>query len=68
MIIEHITPKNNYILHITDEKNQSGLFDVTPYLSSEVFAELKKMTISLKYITGSILSNGIAVLIYLPIQ
>jgi hypothetical protein len=42
MIIEHITPKSNYILHITDENNQSGLFDVTPYLTSEVFAELKE--------------------------
>lgn len=41
MIIDRVVPKNNYILHITDEKNQSGLFDVSPYLDSEVFAELK---------------------------
>ena len=41
MIIDHVVPKNNYILHITDENNQSGLFDVSPYLDSEVFSALK---------------------------
>jgi len=42
MIIQNIIPKDNYILHITDENNQSGLFDVTPYLNSEVFSQLKE--------------------------
>ncbi len=42
MIIQSIIPKDNYILHITDENNQSGLFDVTPYLNSEVFSQLKE--------------------------
>ena len=42
MIIKHIEPKDNYILHITDENNQSGLFDVAPYLNSEVFSQLKE--------------------------
>lgn len=42
MIIKHIIPKDNYILHITDENNQSGLFDVAPYLKSEVFSQLKE--------------------------
>ena len=42
MIIESIVPQNNYLLYITDENNQSGLFDVTPYLESEVFAQLKE--------------------------
>ena len=42
MIIESIVPKNNYILYITDENNQSGIFDVTPYLESEVFSQLKE--------------------------
>lgn len=42
MIIENIIPKSNYILHITDENSQSGLFDVSPYLDSEVFALLKE--------------------------
>ena len=42
MIIQNIIPKDNYILHITDENNQSGLFDVTPYLHSEVFSQLKE--------------------------
>ena len=42
MIIQSIIPKDNYILHITDENNQSGLFDVAPYLNSEVFSQLKE--------------------------
>jgi len=41
MFIQNITPKDNYILHIIDENNQSRLFDVTPYLNSEVFSQLK---------------------------
>jgi len=42
MIIEKITPKDNYILHVTDENQQSGLFDVSPYMKSEVFSQLKE--------------------------
>ena len=42
MIIQSIIPKDNYILHITNESNQSGLFDVSPYLGSEVFSQLKE--------------------------
>ena len=42
MIIKHIIPKDNYILYITDENNQSGFFDVAPYLKSEVFNQLKE--------------------------
>ncbi len=42
MIIESIVSQNNYLLYITDENNQSGLFDVTPYLDSEAFAQLKE--------------------------
>ncbi len=43
MIIQNIIPKDNYILHITDENNQPGLFDVSPYLDSEVFSLLKEL-------------------------
>ncbi len=42
MIIEKVTPKDNYILHVTNENQQSGLFDVTPYMGSEVFSQLKE--------------------------
>ncbi len=42
MIIQSIIVKDNYILQITDENNQSGFFDVAPYLNSEVFAPLKE--------------------------
>jgi len=43
MIIQNIMAKDNYILQITDENNQSGLFDVSPYLDSEVFSPLKEL-------------------------
>ena len=42
MIIEKIIPKDNYILHVTNDNKQSGLFDVTPYMDSEVFSKLKE--------------------------
>jgi len=42
MIIEKIIPKDNYILHVTNENQQSGLFDVSPYMESEVFSQLKE--------------------------
>lgn len=41
MIIEEVIPKDNYILHIISENKQSGLFDVSPYMDSEVFSLLK---------------------------
>lgn len=41
MIIEKVIPKNDYILHIIAQDKQSGLFDVRPYLDSEVFSLLK---------------------------
>ena len=42
MIIEKVIPKENYILHVTAENKQSGLFDVGPYMDSEVFSLLKE--------------------------
>jgi hypothetical protein len=42
VIIQSIIVKDNYILQITDENNQSGFFDVALYLNSEVFAPLKE--------------------------
>ncbi len=41
MIIEKVIPKEDYVLHITAENKQSGLFDVSPFLESEVFSLLK---------------------------
>ena len=41
MNIAEIVPKEKYILHITFEDGQNGLFDVKPYLDSEVFEPLK---------------------------
>lgn len=41
MNIIEIVPKDNAILQIRTEDGQTGVFDVTPYLESEVFAPLK---------------------------
>ena len=41
MIIESITAKENFILHIVTEDNQSGLFDVSPFLVGKAFEPLR---------------------------
>lgn len=44
MNIVEIIPKDNYMLYIKAEDGETGLFDVKPYLESEVFAPLKDPT------------------------
>lgn len=41
MRIANVFPEEGYILKIIDEDGQIGLFDVEPYLESDVFAPLK---------------------------
>jgi hypothetical protein len=41
MRIAEVFPQEGYVLQIIDEDGQIGLFDVQPYLESEVFAPLK---------------------------
>lgn len=41
MNIAEIIPKDNFILYIKTDDGEIGLFDVKPYLTSEVFAPLK---------------------------
>jgi Protein of unknown function (DUF2442) len=41
MNIAEIILRDNYILYIRAEDGKAGLFDVKPYLDSEVFAPLK---------------------------
>ena len=41
MIITEIEVKSNYQLQISVEDGRVGLFDVSPYLKSEAFIELK---------------------------
>jgi len=41
MNIVEIIPKENYILYVKTEDGKAGLFNVQPYLKSEVFAPLK---------------------------
>ena len=41
MKIAEVVPKNDRILYIKSEDGQTGLFDVTPYLESEIFTPLK---------------------------
>lgn len=40
MNIAEIIPQDNYVLYIKAEDGKTGLFDVKPYLASEVFAPL----------------------------
>ncbi len=42
MNIAEIIPKDNYMLYIKAEDGMTGLFDVKPYLDSEVFTLLKE--------------------------
>lgn len=42
MKIAEIIPKEDYLLYIVSEDGKTGLFDVKPYLESEVFAPLKE--------------------------
>jgi hypothetical protein len=44
MNIAEIIPKDDYMLYIKAEDGKAGLFDVKPYLESEVFAPLKDRT------------------------
>ena len=41
MIITQIEPQENYKLRIFTKDGRIGLFDVSPYLTSEAFVELK---------------------------
>jgi hypothetical protein len=42
MKIKQIHPRSQWILEITAEDGRVGLFDLTPYLPSEAFAELRE--------------------------
>lgn len=44
MNIAEVIPKDNYMLCVKTEDGRTGLFDVKPYLESEVFAPLKDRT------------------------
>lgn len=41
MSIAEIVPQDNYMLYIKTDDGKTGLFDVKPFLESEVFAPLK---------------------------
>lgn len=42
MNIAEIIPKDNYMLYIKAEDGMTGLFDVKPYLDSDIFTPLKE--------------------------
>jgi len=52
MIIIQIEPKDNYQLRIFAKDGRVGLFDVSPYLKSEAFIELKDEDNFLKIYNG----------------
>lgn len=41
MIIVEIVPQDNYVLYVKADDGKTGLFDVKPFIESEVFAPLK---------------------------
>jgi len=41
MTIQEIHPQPDYTLHIVAHDGRSGVFDVTPYLEYEAFADLR---------------------------
>ncbi len=41
MNIAEVIPKEDYMLYVKTEDGEAGLFDVRPYLQSEVFAPLR---------------------------
>ncbi len=41
MKVIEVTPKDNFTLYIKADDGREGLFDVKPYLDSEVFDSLK---------------------------
>ena len=41
MRIAEVKPNSNYTLQIVSEDGRAGIFDVTPYLELEAFADLK---------------------------
>ena len=42
MIISKVIPKEEFLLHVFTQDEQEGIFDVSPYLDSEVFALLRE--------------------------
>ena len=41
MNIAEVVPQDDYVLYIKSDDGKSGLFDVKPYLDSEVFSPLR---------------------------
>ena len=52
MRIAKIIPKQDYTLQILTEDGKTGIFDVSPYLELEAFAELKKPDVFQKVTNG----------------
>ena len=62
MNITKVEAKENYQLLVHAEEGLVGLFDVSPYLESEAFEDLKKRgTIFLRFVMADILLHGNAV-------
>ena len=52
MKIAEIKPDDNYTLQIVSENGKTGVFDVSPYLDLEAFADLKNKEAFQKVING----------------
>ncbi len=54
--VKNVRPGENYTLHLIFDNGEEGVFDVSPYLSKGIFAQLKDSSIfnSVKPFLGSI--------------
>ena len=52
MTIQAIHPYPDYTVHIVADDGRNGIFDVTPYLQDEAFAELQNPTVFLHISNG----------------
>ena len=41
MRLAEVVPRDDFILYVVSEDGDTGLFDVSPFMNSEVFAALK---------------------------
>ena len=52
MTIQEIHPQSDYTLHIVADDGRIGMFDVTPYLQYEAFADLHHQDLFMQISNG----------------
>lgn len=66
--IAHLTPLNNYVLHLEFRNGEKKIFDMKPYLETGVLKELKdEMFLKLQKWALTRLSGGIKLILILKL-